>query len=128
MINLNRKWRKSLRSNTLWPLKQVSLDGDWRRLKIFIILMMDISHTLQASMTLTILHLTLIANLKWWKSFSTSRASLYEADLKVEEACNEHGHGTSQNGPIYKVEIPIKVSVIAFIRITHTYTSPLHIH
>lgn len=44
--------------------EQVSLDGDWWRVETFIILMMDISHTFQASTELNILHLTLIAFLK----------------------------------------------------------------
>lgn len=131
VMNLNNKWRKSLRSSTLWLLKQVRLDGDWRRLKTFIILMMDISHTLLASTTLTILHLTLIANLERWKSFLTSRVSPCEADLKVEEAGNECGQESAKTFLFARLKCQYKPWVMAYISTTHTptptHTSPLRV-
>lgn len=54
-------------------------------MKTFIILMMDFSHTFQASTVLNILHLTLIAFLNNGALFFlTSRVSFYAVELNTE--------------------------------------------
>lgn len=105
------------------PEEHVSLNGDWRSVKTFIILMRDISKTSQASTTLTILHLTLIAFLKHWIFFFTSRVSFYEAELDIEGAGNECGQESARSFLFARLRCQLKVPAMAFHTHARTHTS-----